>query len=61
MGARRWCRSLPWSEILPYKSIRVNLTEAVMKGWALKGIEDFPAMLQCKSVRYVCDLAPVCL
>ena len=50
---RWWCSetpvSLPWSEILPFRSVRVNLTEAVHReGWALKRMEDFPPLLQCK-------------
>lgn len=51
---RWWCSetplSLPWSEIRPFRSVRVNLTEAVHRGgWALKRMEDFPPLLQCKS------------
>lgn len=40
--------SLPWSELLPYRNIRVNLTEAVEKGWALERVEDFSEMLHCE-------------
>ena len=42
--------SLPWSEILPFRSVRVNLTKAVHReGWTLERVEDFPQQLQCKS------------
>ena len=39
---------LPWSEILPFRSIRVNLTRAQKKGWVLDRIEDFPGLLEGK-------------
>jgi len=57
---RWWCSkspsSLPWSEILPFRSVRVNLTKAVHReGWTLERVEDFPQLLQCKSgKRWVC-------
>lgn len=41
---------LPWSEILPFGSIRVNLTEAQKEGWiwTLDTAEGFPDLLEGK-------------
>ena len=39
--------SLPWSEIMLFRSICVNLTEAISQGWTLEGMEEeFPALLE---------------
>lgn len=43
-------QTLPWSEVLPYRSVRVDLVHATAIGWALNRIEDFSPLLQSKSV-----------
>ena len=42
-------QTLPWTEIKPFMSVRVNLTTAVSEGWALRHTNDFPHLLERES------------
>ena len=53
--------SLPWSEILPYRSVRIDLVSAWREGWRLQQDQDFAAVLRCERPRPVCGSTAVCV
>lgn len=42
--------SLPWSEILPFRSVKIDLSSAWRDGWRLQGRQDFTALLHSQSL-----------
>ena len=44
-GSRRCTSSLPWSEILPYRSVKIDLVSAWRQGWRLEAGQEFASLL----------------